>query len=202
LERNLVYMTVGSVTYGKSVNYGILLGDELYTPPSDHITVINNVAYGNNLNLKWHRGDYGHGVMKNVLIANNTLVDAMPNNQSNCNIDISDGPKENVRILNNIIIQSDGQQIEDIKMSTGGIMLANNLWSKAPHAAVLGSGSIIGNAKLANPGQPYNPASYMLTSESPAINKALPLTEVADDFFLNAREVSPDIGALEYVTGQ
>lgn len=196
-NRNFLYMTPGNITYGLNANFGILLGDELYTPPSNNITVINNIAYGNNLNLKWHSGDGGSGIMKNVLIANNTFVNNMPNNNGNANLDISNGPHQNVRIMNNIIVQDDSQAIEDIKVDSG-ILLSHNLWSKAPHTIVLGTGSIVANPMLSRTGSPYNYPWFKLNSGSPAINDALSLPEVSVDFLGIPRGSLPDLGALEY----
>lgn len=198
-SRNYIYMTPGSMYYGgQNTNFGILLGDEKYTPPSDNITVINNIAYGNNFNLKWHAGDGGYGIMKNVLIANNTFVNTMPNTQGNANLDISDGPHQNVRIMNNIIVQDDSQLIEDIP-DVSGITFSHNLWSKTPHANVLGTGSIVKDPKLARTGSPYNNYLWFeLTDGSPAINAALSLPEVTVDFLGTVRGSPPDLGALEY----
>jgi parallel beta-helix repeat protein len=195
-KRNFLYMTPGSITYGLGSNYGILLGDEIYTPPSAYITIINNVAYGNLKNLSWYSGVQGGG-MNNVLIANNTFVNAMPNDENHRNVDIGSGPHWNVRIMNNIIVQDDSQHIEDIAIDPN-IVISHNLWSKPPRDAILGSDDIVGDPKLARTGTPFEYRWFELTNGSPAIDNALSLPEVIDDFLNNVRGASPDIGALEY----
>jgi parallel beta-helix repeat protein len=195
-NRNFLYMTPGNITYGLNANFGILLGDELYTPPSANIIVINNVAYGNNFNLKWYSGVQGGG-MDNVLIANNTFVNNMANNTGNRNVDISAGTHRNVRLMNNIIVQDDSQPIEDITINPQ-VVLSYNFWSKSPRAAILGIGDMVGNPNLARIGEPYVPEWFRLTSLSPAIGKAQTLPEVVVDYFNLLRDSFPDMGAIEY----
>jgi hypothetical protein len=194
---NFLYMTPGNITYGLSSNFGILLGDELYTPPSAYITIINNIAYGNNHNLKWYSGVQGGG-MNNVLIANNTFVNAMPNDNGNRNVDVGSGTHVNVRIMNNIIVQDDSQPIEDIAIDPD-IVISHNLWSKPPRDAILGSGDVVGDPKLARTGTPFDYHWFVLSNGSPAIDNALSLPEVINDFLNSVRGESPDIGALEYL---
>lgn len=195
-KRNFLYMTPGSITYGLDANFGILLGDETYDPPSANITIIDNIAYGNNHNLRWYSGVQGGG-MNNVLIANNTFVNAMLNDQGNRNVGISTGTHKNVRFMNNIIVQEDSQHIENIAIDPN-IVISHNLWSSPPRDAILGTGDIVGDPKLAKTGTPFNHPWFELTSGSPAIDYALSLPEVIDDFLYNERGISPDLGALEY----
>ncbi len=195
-NRNFLYMVPGSPTYGLGANYGILLGDEKYNPPSANITITNNIAYGNLKNLSWYVGVQGGG-MNNVLIANNTFANNMPNGGNHRNIDINSGTHNNVRIYNNIIIQDDSQPIEDIAIDPE-VMISNNLWSKPPRTAILGDGDIIGNPYLQLTKDPYSVDWYKLTGYSPAIGHALSLTEVPLDYFGNIREAPPDIGADEF----
>ena len=46
-QGNMVYMTPGSYLNGYGAHVGIMMGDEVYEPPSANNTVINNIAYGN-----------------------------------------------------------------------------------------------------------------------------------------------------------
>ena len=196
-RRNFLYMTPGSITFGLNSNFGILLGDEKYTPPSSNIAIINNIAYGNSKNLKWYSGVEGGG-MNNVLIANNTFVNSVSDNKGGRNVDIGSGPHQEVRILNNIIVQDDSQHIEDIAIDPN-IVISHNIWSKPPRDEILGSGDIVGDPKLARTGTPFDYPWFGLTIGSPAIDNALSLPEVLEDFLSNLRGVSPDIGALEYL---
>jgi parallel beta-helix repeat protein len=197
-KRNFIFMTPGSVTYGLNANFGILLGDETYDPASANITIINNIAYGNLKNLSWYSGVQGGG-MNNVLIANNTFANVMPNDEGHRNVDISSGSHHNVRFMNNIILQDDSQHIEDIAIDPN-IVISHNLWSKPPRDAILGTDDIVGDPKLARTGTPYDYPWFMLTSGSPAINHALSLPEITEDFLANMRGISPDIGAFEFIS--
>jgi len=194
--RNFYYMTPGSITYGLGSNYGILLGDEKYTPPSANITIINNIAYGNLKNLSWYLGVQGGG-MNNVLIANNTFMNNMPNDTNARNVDIASGSHWNVRILNNIIVQDDSQHIEDIPIDPQ-VILSHNLWSKPPREEILGTDDIIADPQLAQTGDPFSPEWFRLTASSPAINHAMSVPEVLDDYFGVMRDSLPDMGAIEY----
>lgn len=135
--------------------------------------------------------------MNNVLIANNTFVNAMLNDQGNRNVGISTGTHKNVRFMNNIIVQEDSQHIENIAIDPN-IVISHNLWSSPPRDAILGTGDIVGDPKLAKTGTQFNYPWFELTSGSPAIDYALSLPEVIDDFLYNERGISPDLGALEY----
>jgi parallel beta-helix repeat protein len=195
-NRNFIYMTPGSITYRLGSNYGILLGDERYTPPSANLTIINNIAYGNLKNMSWYRGVQGGG-MNNVLIANNTFVNNMPNEINARNVDIGSGTHQNVRIMNNIIVQDDLQHIEDITINPE-VVLSYNLWSNDPRDAILGTNSIVADPELARTGDPFTPAWFHLTASSPGLDNALLLPEVLVDFYRRARGSAPDRGAVEY----
>jgi parallel beta-helix repeat protein len=193
---NFVYMTPGSATYGKNSNFGIMLGDEKYTPASANIQVINNIAYGNSWNFLWSHVRTPDG-MHNVLIANNTFVNMMPGQSSHGNVEINNGSHVNVRFFNNIIIQDDSLYIADFNNNTG-ITFSRNIWSKTSKSVVLTNGDIVADAKLSRSGSPYDVQWYQLTSGSPAIHYALSLTEVSDDYLNNSRRTTPDAGALEF----
>jgi parallel beta-helix repeat protein len=196
-NRNFIFMTPGSVTYGLNANFGILLGDETYDPASANITIINNIAYGNLKNLSWYSGVQGGG-MNNVLIANNTFANVMPNDGGHRNVDISSGSHHNVRFMNNIILQDDSQHIEDIAIDPN-IVISHNLWSKPPRDAILGTGDIVADPELARTGTPYDYTWFKLTSGSPAIDHALSLPEIKMDFVRSLRGIHRDLGAFEYL---
>jgi parallel beta-helix repeat protein len=189
LQRNLVY-TTGAMSGGSQV--GIAMGDEKYDPPSANITIINNIAYRNAVNLWWWQGSQGGG-MSNVLIANNTLV----NSTRQAGMVISKGSHQNVRIKNNLVVQ-DGTLPVIALIPNSQLFFSNNLWSKTPDSAASGPGDVVGDPKLAKTGTPYQPAWYQLTASSPAIDKAVTLIEVSVDYFGNPRGTLPDIGAIEY----
>lgn len=196
-QRNFVYMDPASYVFGIGSNAGIELGDELYVPPSANITIINNIAYANFINFGWWQGVQGGG-MNNVLIANNTFVNSRPNSNGGRNVDIGAGPHQNVRIMNNIIVQEDSQPIEDITINPQ-VVLSNNLWSKPPKTAILGTQSMVGDPLLLRTGTPFDYPWFELTSGSPAIDHALKLPEIMYDYLLNTRGALPDIGAFEFI---
>jgi hypothetical protein len=136
--------------------------------------------------------------MNNVIISNNTFVNSMPNDTGGRNVDISSGTHQDVRFMNNIIVQDDTQPIEDITINPE-VVLSNNLWSKSPRAAILGTDSIVGDPRLSRTGEPFITDWYLLLNDSPAISEALALAEVIVDYFGNPRDTNPDIGAAEYI---
>jgi hypothetical protein len=195
-QRNFVYENPTSYLFPYGGHVGILLGDEKYTPPSANITILNNIAYGNLKNFSWYMGVQGGG-MNNVLIANNTFVNSLSNDKGHCNVDISSGTHQNVRFFNNLILQENILPIEDIT-DNPQVVLSHNLWSKSPRTAILGTGDIIADPKLARTGDNYSPGWYRLTSLSPAISNAQTIPEVLVDYFKSLRDAYPDIGAIEF----
>lgn len=79
-----------------------------------------------------------------------------------------------------------------------GLQFANNLWSKTPVRAAKGSGDIIGNPMLAMTNTFADPLWFQLLPGSPAIDHAVGLAEVIDDYWQILRGEAPDIGAYEY----
>jgi hypothetical protein len=194
VQRNFVYTDPASYFFGYGAQVGIMMGDETYSPPTQDITIINNIAYGNRQNFYWWKGSQGGGLV-NVLIANNAFV----NSVDNSGVKINQGNHMNSRFINNIIEQDNSLPLIDIIETNPGLLFSNNLWSKTPDPYASGSGDVIGDPRLAGtPGFSFAPEAFMLTYLSPAINKALSRSEVTNDFFKNYREALPDIGAHEY----
>jgi hypothetical protein len=194
-QRNLVYRSPNSVIQAGS-RIGILMGDEVYDPASSDITIINNLVYGANRNLWWWQGPQGGG-MKNVLVANNTFV----NSVSGSGIQIDDGSHQNTRFISNIVQQDGALPVTNVETTTG-LTFAYNLWSKTPPANVSESTDVVGNPQLAqigsaNAGQ-LTGDWFLLLNTSPARDQAQHLDAVILDYFSNARDASPDIGAVEY----
>jgi len=190
VQRNFVYAS-GVMSGGSQV--GIMMGDERYSPASANIKVINNIVYGTNRNFYWWQGTQGGG-MNNVLIAHNTFV----NSVGSAGVIIASGTHQGVEFRNNLV-QQDGTLPVIITYKSSGLVFSNNLWSKVPTSAASGSGDVIGDAKLAKAGSPYQSEWYVLTSGSPAIDKAISIAGLLDDYFRNSRGNPPDIGANEYL---
>jgi hypothetical protein len=196
VQRNLVYNTGMGITTGKRV--GIMMGDEVFKPPSSNIKVINNFCLANNVNFQYWRDHAGR--MKNVLVAYNTFA----NSRGDSNVYIAPADHQNVRFENNIIEQDDNLSIVNVQDPTG-ITFSNNLWSRAPMITVSSPTDVIGDPKLAKVGS-ISPGLltyeyFKLLPTSPAINRAKIQGEVIEDFIRNPRGSNPDIGAVEYVSG-
>jgi hypothetical protein len=191
-SRNFVFMKTESYIFGYDAHVGIMLGDEKYQPPSAHIKIFNNLAYNNHRNFYWWRGVQGGG-MNDVLIAYNTFV----NSFDTAGVVIGNGSHTSVRFYNNII-QQDGNLPIILASPSAGITYSNNLWSKTPVSNVISPADVIADPLLEKTGLPTDPQWFKLQAGSPAINKALPLTEVTRDFENFSRGSQPDIGAMEY----
>jgi len=200
VRRNLVYRSPGhwDNIANPGGQAGIVDDNEPYDAQygnSSNNTYLNNFAMGMNGNFVHWSGSIG---LIGTLIANNTFVNTYT---SRANVSIP-GSHTNVRFLNNIVVQDDSRAIANFG---SGITKSNNLWSKAPVSGANGQNDIIGNPLLARTGQTgpgqLGPLWFTLTSLSPAINKALVLSEVSTDYFGTSRGSSPDIGAHEYTGG-
>jgi hypothetical protein len=223
LQRNLIYCTPGNALYRKA-QAGIGMGDERDywgNPSSSGNKIVNNLVMGCSRNFYWWTGVGGGGGLVNDLIAHNTFV----NSVGEVNFKILEGDHRGTRVENNIILQEDGSPIALVEPAPGtfdggvdasfvvwlpialanrstGIAFDHNLWSKTPPSHVAGPGDVIGDPGLSKAG-PTGPGAltadwFKLTDNSPAIDKAVALAEVLEDFFGNSRGESPDIGAHEY----
>ena len=199
LAGNLIYSTTGNIWSNSNNQAGIMLGDENYTPPSSDNTIINNLVMGCYNNVNYWRGLRGGGLV-NVLIVNNTFVNAI----GNANLKIGDGTHTNSVIQNNVFMQQDSVPIALVMSQTNGIRFSYNLWSKPPPAFLQGVSDVIGDPQLlgvgpAGPGQ-LSANWFRLMPDSPARNAAAPVPIVSVDYFGNPRGLSPTIGAIELVS--
>jgi hypothetical protein len=194
VQRNLIYYTPN---YPKGAGTGLVEDNETADAAhgnSAHNTYINNFVMGAKGNFVHWSGSTG---MSNALIANNTFVNTI----GRPTVDISGTTNTNVRFVNNLIVQDDALAIA---RGGVGVTFSNNLWSKAPPSNFMGTNSIVGNPMLSRqgtilPGQ-LTGSWFMLTSSSPAINRAVSLPEVTGDYFKSQRPFGsfPDIGGHEY----
>jgi hypothetical protein len=184
------------------------LWDETYNPASAYITVINNLVYGTNRTLWWGAGAKGASLsgMNHHIIANNTLV----NSSSITGVQLGDSSIHNSSVFENNIIEQDGTTLPVIIYpDSPGIRITNNLLSKSPITSFGpdNPGNFIANPLLTKTGSTdaglLTGDWFKLMSGSPAIDKALVLSQVTDDYFGTARPIGsvPDIGAHEYGTG-
>jgi len=205
IQRNLVYHT-NDPEFQRNGNpgAGIILSDEARPGLLDNITVINNLVIGTRDNFGFWTGFKPESGLKNSLIAHNTFVNAKTNSSSWAgNIKIPSGQHMNTIFENNIIIQTDPSvsitKLEDVS----GITFSNNLWYPAANVPdkVKSPGDLYVDPHLSfngsiSPGE-LDADYFKLLSSSPAIDHALS-SPVSNDFFLQERDSSPDIGGNEY----
>jgi hypothetical protein len=195
-QRNLVYRDPASYVTPYTGNgvTGIMLGDEHAIYASHDITVVNNIAYGNNKNFYWFYGAQSLG-MTNVLVADNTFVNSI----RFADVEIDSGTHTNVIVENNIGEQDDSTAVV-YTVSQAGVTWAYNNWSKAVIAPAQGTGDVVGAPLLANiVAAPFVAASYHLTASSPGISHAVAISGTTTDYFGTARDANPDMGAAELV---
>jgi len=186
MQRNISYCTAGNIVDPYSTQSGILYGDEKKNPASSDNKIINNIVYGCDRNLA-----IGTTESINTLVSNNTFVNA----DGDTNVLMYSGTCTNCQFKNNLILQEGSISI-NINGGTGW-SFSNNLWSKTP-SKVTGTNNIIGDPKLAKSGSYSSGEWYRLLYSSPAINKAIAILGVENDYFNFTRFDLPDIGAIEY----
>jgi Protein of unknown function (DUF1565) len=198
IERNFVYCTPNS---GFERNgfpaIGIGLGEEYFGgwgARQRNSRVINNIVAFCRNGVRYTGADEGvvGGGLKSAIIAYNTLYGS-----TNAALSIAFAPAQaESTIANNIIWQAENNLTAiDSPM---GLTFQNNLWKVAPPATFRGPGDQYGDPKFVSiPG--YTPASYRLSSDSPAIGAAID-TGISNDFYAMQRGPEFDIGAIQ-VTG-
>ena len=209
IQKNLAYYTSDTVWW-KTATYpsaGIMLSNEGikdkngYTYPVGHDRkVVNNILVGNGTNFVFWSGNRMAGsALINDLIANNTLVNTQGEGGTGIRIDA--GPHLNSRIVNNLTLESSTNRIA-YTSSTSGLIFSYNLWSKAPPSIMASPNDIIADPLLVDPNYTRTAGSvsanwYKIKSTSPAIDRAMNLSEVSIDYWNIARGTTPDIGAHE-----
>ncbi len=183
---------------------GIALAEENYSgwgAQLARVNVKNNiVAFCNGGVAYWGSDVSGAGGLDTITIANNTFWGSVgPSSE----IALSYVPYKtrNSIISNNIVGGS--QKLAWIENRTG-LTLSNNFWDPAPPDRSLnasGSNDKFGDVKFLS-APSYLPASYRLSSTSPAINGGRIISGITDDFESKPRStaISPgtDIGAIEF----
>jgi hypothetical protein len=207
---NFVYMTQPV----RKKTIGILLADESYSsdtgPGLRDFSVINNVVLHNEIGIRFSdASSAGHSVMKNVTIANNTVVD-----NATTAIQWDTGQHDGSTIQNNIFASFQGRLLLQAGTSVG-MSIDHNLWfsfgASAPFlwgstpfdhtgwaaATGQGSGDIAADPLFSGAREP--PVTNLVLLEgSPAIDSGIPLALVAGDLRGHRREGTPEIGAFEY----
>jgi len=213
VDRNLIYMT-GAPAPG---HIGIQLADEKYanvsSPRLQNITITNNLLVRNGFGISFWKGSFpGQSGMKNVKIANNTIV-----NQAEVALSWDDGP-HSAEIRNNIIVDDGKGNAVALLLakSTQGVTLDHNLWQMTwinefidwggtsythyawKQATGQGAGDVLADPMLVGAWTPQA-ANLRLQPGSPAVDKGAALAFVTHDFDGTARPAGSahDIGAFE-----
>jgi len=169
--------------------------------------ITNNIIVGTGSGIAFwpgngSGGEYDYSRLINDVIAYNTIVEAQNNGTG---ISINKPPlaglsHTNTRIVNNIILQSNGTLA---KVETAaGLTFDHNLWSRTPPASLQGVGDVYADPKLVDPNRTIVAGSvdaswYKLSVSSPAINAGVALTGINTDYWNNPRDNPVDIGANE-----
>jgi hypothetical protein len=194
VQRNIVYISSkpAIATRNNKQPSGITLADELANKPrSANNILINNFLYNADFDaFSWTQ--VANSGLKNVLIANNTIVDGGLFTGSGGIVNV------NSQIRNNIILGTDSAV-----PSKTGITFSNNNWSvPVIPAAGKSTTDIVGNPQITRTGTTapgtLTSAYFKILTSSPAINTAMLLTTVTDDFFKVIRGTTPDIGGYEF----
>ncbi|MGZ3771284.1 MAG: right-handed parallel beta-helix repeat-containing protein [Bdellovibrio sp.] len=192
VQRNLIYIS-SAPAITMSAHIGLLMADEISSVPrSANNIVINNFIYNAALDAFSWSAVPSSG-LKNVLIANNTVVDGSLRTGGSGMINF------NSQIRNNIIMGKD-----NFITDTSGITFSNNNWSVNPPSGAASSSDIIADPQISRTGVTtpgsLTSAYFKVSGNSPVINRAMPLSSVLTDFFNVNRGTAPDIGGYEFVT--
>jgi parallel beta-helix repeat protein len=188
IDSNFVHST-GNTRYYRNgyAAAGISVANESYSTsnPSTDNKITNNIVTGNRWGFYYGNYEVGGG-LKNTTIANNTFYGA-----SQEILKIDNATHSGSLVQNNVFYQTTGL---GASVAGGGVTYARNGWYGATAGAAAGSGDVIGDPRLTNAGG-TTASDYRLTTFSPAVGVALPLTSVTRDYFGNARVGSIDLGA-------
>ncbi len=208
IQRNLLYHTNDTEFLREGEpSCGIAFINEVQpTKPGTirDITVINNLVMGyyNNIAI-WEdeRGDEAETI-ENVLIANNTLLDAHSNTKETKSIFILNTDIKNIHIENNIILQEDNTGTFCYCAADSGVSFSHNLWYPGNIESNMQSDNdvlqnpLISRSGLTGPGL-LTPDYFKIGVNSPAIGAGKTLPEVTEDFSGRTRTGNPAIGAFE-----
>ncbi len=198
IRNNLVYYTTDK-QYWRGTDHpasGIGLSNEgIQTYPFGHdLKIYNNIIVNTGSAIHFWIDAAAEASLVNVTIAHNTIVS---NYSYGSGIVIESAAHQNTIVENNIVSVL-GTPLSSSNVA--GITYSNNLWSKTP--SFISNGDIVANPLLVNSAQSVDisidPGWFKQTSSSPSINKAL-VTNISTDFFGNARNSSPDMGADEFI---
>lgn len=191
---NFIYNTGNTTFYrsGYPAN-GISMANETYSgshPLSDN-AIVNNIILGGKRCIYYGNYQSGGG-LKNTLIAHNTALNGV---LAVLGIDSDTGHIGSI-VANNIFRQTlSGASL--LSVVNNGITFHHNAWSGGSPGVAAGTGDVLTNPLLANPGGLLD-TDYRLQSGSPCIQAAVDLAAVTDDYWGTIRSSPRDIGAHEW----
>jgi len=192
VQRNMVYASSApAIQPRNSGRPGIALFDEVSSKPrSTNNTLINNFLRGVDFSaFTWSA--VSNSGLRNVLISNNTIVDGRLNVGGSSSIIHS-----NSQIRNNILAGGGSAA------TNSGITFSHNNWATTPPSAAASSTNIVKDPQVSRSGSTSPGALtgdyFKVLGSSPAINAAMSLSPVANDYFKASRGSAPDIGGHEY----
>lgn len=162
-----------------------------------NVTVKNNITAFCHKSLSDFGADVSGGGLDNVLVAYNTFWGST---DTAIALESEAAKTRNTRFLNNIIQQPNGDLITITR--TQGITFDYNFWmsSQPDVSAVQGAHDKVGNVQFAVTPN-YTAASFRLSASSLAINGALTIAGITDDYERKNRfalDQGSDIGAIEF----
>jgi parallel beta-helix repeat protein len=225
IEDNVVYDNMASAIYLNKAGFTTVQRNLVYYTPADQFptgialgaesdgrggfltdnTVVNNIVIGGRCSIGTVFQTTTAGGLINSTISHNTFVNilAADHPQTTRTICIRPNPaNRNTRIEDNIFFSVDAAHLAYVE-DTSGISWSHNLWSSAPPPLISGPGDLVADPELKNPYAPLVPGQvvadwYKLQASSPARDAAKAIRGIAEDFFGNVRDDSPDIGAHEF----
>jgi PKD repeat protein len=200
-QRNLSYYTPGNriQPYVSSQN-GIFAGDEGNPPDSKGNMIINNVVMGGDRCLLV-AGDEA----ESLLIAYNTFANAFGRlgAYESGTVFFNAGASTGGRFVNNIVLQDDSTPISHLEAA--GLSFSYNNWSRQPASGCRGTGDVVGDPQLVRAGSTLAgelaPGWFRIQEGSAARDRAVVLSQVAEDFDRQARGSAPDMGAFNVAGG-
>jgi hypothetical protein len=166
--RNLVY-TSGKHAFDR---FGMpAAGIELANETSEHDAPLTGNAFTDNVVVGGSRAFayfslFGiGGGLRDTTIEHNTFYTGA----SETLLIQPDGGHRSTTVKDNVIVQTDGRRIADVAASAG-ISFSGNCWSEGGNGRVAGSGDVVGDPQLTNPGG-LTREDYRLGSGSPCAGK-------------------------------
>jgi hypothetical protein len=197
VDSNFVFNTGNTKFYrdGMPADGVRIAQEDVYDGPqnrSQNNTIINNIIVNTGSGFFYNNYMVTPGLI-DTLVANNTFVGAA---HALLYIDRHRGTTGSV-FENNVFLQNGAGRAGEIP-STAGLTFRNNAWFGKLDGRVVGSGDVLEDPKLLQPGEP-EPQAYRPAAGSPLIDRGVVSAAVVADFLGTARPqgTTHDIGAFE-----